>query len=419
MIIHIDCNSFFASVEVAFHPELKGRPIVVANCNEAGGGIILALTKEAKNMGLHRGDPIFKVKKILESNNVAVFPADHRKYRDVSRHIMQTVKQQELVLDFLQYSVDEFFGTIPDDDPATVRQCARQVVAEIERNCNIPVSCGCSGTYTLAKTATWFAKRYEAYNGICIITPDVTEKALRLVPIESVWGIGRRSAPKLKHYGISTAYDFASLGESVVNELMTVTGVRTWQELHGTPAIDLSTPAHQQSIMHSRTFAFMETEISKLNELLSNYAADAAASLRSDSCLCRTITVFICTNPHRTDLPQYSNSDTAKLQTATSNTQEIVRVALEVLSRIYIKGYKYKRMGIILGRLVEDIGYQLDLFDKVNTLQNRRLMETADRLNAKFGRNTVRLTIQGNHTPASRENLPNDDEITPMPKGHR
>lgn len=401
MIIHIDCNSFYASVEIAAHPELKGCPVVVANNNEAGGGIILALTKEAKKLGLHRGDPIFKVKNILKANDVAMFPADLYKYRCVSKLIMKAVTEQAIVLDFLQYSVDEFFGRIPDEDPQFVRRCMEQVVAVIDETCHVPVSCGCSSTYTLAKTATWFAKRYDAYGGICIITPDVVEKALKKIPIECVWGIGRRSVPKLRQMGIVSAHDFASLSESLISSFMTTTGVRTWRELHGTPSIDLSEPEHQQSIMHSRTFAFMETEIEKLRELLSNYAADVAMNLRSDHCLCRSVTVFICTNPHRTDLPQYSNASTIRLVTATSNTQEIVRVAFELLDKLFVKGYKYKRMGIILGNIVDDAGWQLDIFDKVNTLENRRLMEVADRLNVKYGRNTVRLTVQGNRQSKS------------------
>ena len=110
MIIHIDCNSFYASVELAEHPEFVGRPVVVANNNEAGGGIILALTKEAKKIGLRRGDPIFKVKDKLKANDVAVFAADLYKYRNVSRRIMKEVIRQEIVLDFLQYISDMHAG---------------------------------------------------------------------------------------------------------------------------------------------------------------------------------------------------------------------------------------------------------------------------------------------------------------------
>ena len=82
-------------------------------------------------------------------------------------------------------------------------------------------------------------------------------------------------------------------------------------------------------------------------------------------------------------------------------------MALHLLDGIYAKGYKYKRMGIVLGGIVEDAGWQLDLFDKVNTSENRRLMEATDRLNAKYGRGTVRLSVQG--SPSRKPPTPSTD----------
>ena len=127
MILHIDCNSFYASCEVSLRPDLRGKPVVVANCNEAGGGIILALTKEAKAIGLKRGDPVFKVQEVINRNNVAVFPANLPKYVDISRRLMQIVKDQGIVLNFKQYSIDEFFGELPLTDPVELRKIAMKV----------------------------------------------------------------------------------------------------------------------------------------------------------------------------------------------------------------------------------------------------------------------------------------------------
>ena len=79
MYLHIDCNAYFASCEVATRPGLAGRPLVVANGNENGGGVILALTPEAKALGLKRGIPLFKVRSLLRLNDVVVCPADHKK----------------------------------------------------------------------------------------------------------------------------------------------------------------------------------------------------------------------------------------------------------------------------------------------------------------------------------------------------
>nr|MCR4852077.1 SOS mutagenesis and repair protein UmuC [Prevotella sp.] len=112
-ILHIDCNSFYASCEVSLRPELKGKPVVVANYNEAGGGIILALSKEAKALGLKRGNPVFQVKEVLKQNGVTVFPANLPKYVDMSKRIMQVVRELDIVTRFHQYSVDEFFATLP------------------------------------------------------------------------------------------------------------------------------------------------------------------------------------------------------------------------------------------------------------------------------------------------------------------
>ena len=146
MILHIDCNSYFASCEVATRPGLEGKPVVVANDNEAGGGVILALTPEAKALGLKRGTPLFKVRSLIRLNDVVVCPADHKKYRRISHHIMEIVQQQQIVLDFVQYSVDEFFGMLPLDDPDEVRHYVSKVKEAITSATRIPVSCGCSQT---------------------------------------------------------------------------------------------------------------------------------------------------------------------------------------------------------------------------------------------------------------------------------
>ena len=161
MILHIDCNSFYASCEVSLRPELKGRPVVVANYNEAGGGIILALSKEAKALGLKRGNPVFQVRQLLEQHQVVVFPANLQKYVDISRRVMKVVIESGLVMDFQRYSVDEFFATLPEMTKADTIDYVAQIKELIEHGTGIPVSCGISLTYTLAKVATWYAKRYE------------------------------------------------------------------------------------------------------------------------------------------------------------------------------------------------------------------------------------------------------------------
>ena len=398
MYIHLDCNNFFVSCELVSRPELKGTPVVVANDNGNNGGIILALNPEAKAVGLKRGNPLFQVSKIIEQQHVTVIDVHHHLYHEVSRHIMDEVRQTEMVLDFVQYSVDEFFGEMPDDDPTRLRGYLQTLKDLILEKTGIPVSCGAGLSYTLAKTATWFAKHYPAYNGICIMPADKREKALAQVPVKDVWGIGRRSIKKIEQTGVKTALDYAQRPEAWVNRLFGVVGLRTWKELNGIPAITIASHERQKSIMYSRTFAHMTSNKSVLLRELSNYASAATRKLREQQSLCQTVTLFLATNRHREDLAQYYADDTLKLSTATDDSTQIIHAVTLLLDRLFQEKYQYKQAGVILGQLQHADAVQLDLFtpNQVDeTIKQKRLMQAIDGINKRFGSNQIHFAIQG------------------------
>ncbi|MBP5455357.1 MAG: hypothetical protein J6Y37_02555 [Paludibacteraceae bacterium] len=398
MIVHIDCNNFFASCELATRPDLQGKPAVVANVTEAGGGIILALNNEAKAVGLKRGNPIFQVKNLLKAKQVTVFPVNHAKYEDFSRRIVHAVLKQDLLQDFVQYSIDEFFGELPIDDAAVLRDYILKVKDLIFATAGIPVSCGASSTYTLAKVATHYAKRYAGYGGICILPADKYEVALKKLSVSDVWGIGRKSSVKLLGTGIQSAWDFVSLSEGYVRKLFSLTGVRTWRELKGLPSIDLKSQPQQQSIMHSRTFAYMIPDLNGLKKEVSNFMAAACSKLRGQGSVCRCVSVFIATNPHRLDLQQYTNNLSYKLLSPTSDTLLLNKVAMGLLENIYKEGYLYKKAGVVLSELSDSSAVQLDLFQSAvhNPVRSRKLMGAIDAINEKFGMNMIHLSVQGN-----------------------
>lgn len=389
MYLHIDCNTFFASCEVATREGLAGKPVVVANDNENGGGIILALTPEAKTLGLKRGIPLFQVRSLLKLNDVVVCQVDHKKYRRISHQIMEAVQRQEIVQDFVQYSVDEFFGELPLDDPNELRHYASKVKDLIYDTTHIPVSCGCSQSYTLAKVATHYAKHYKGYEGICVLMPESREKALSLLEIADVWGIGRKYRKKLTDMGILSALDFVGLDEKKVEKLLSTSGVRTWRELRGIPSIDLHRPDRQRSISQSRTFAYMTDSLETLEHEIRTYTADCAAKLRQQGSVCRTVTVFLSTNRHREDLDQYRNGESVKLPSLTADTPTLTKAAIAVLQHLFRRGYLYKQAGVILGDITEEDGMQLDLFTEPQDERKRKLMKVADEINKKFGDDTV------------------------------
>lgn len=401
MYIHLDCNNFFVSCELVSRPELWGTPVVVANDNGNNGGIILALNQEAKAVGLKRGNPLFQVTQLIEQQHVTVIDVHHQLYHDISHQIMDHVRQTEMVLDFVQYSVDEFFGMMPDDDPTRLRGYLQQLKNLIWDKTGIPVSCGAGMSYTLAKTATWFAKHYPAYEGICIMPADKREQALAKVPIENVWGIGRRSIKKLTQEGIRTALDYTQKSEAWVHRLFNVTGVRTWKELRGEPAITLASHERQKSIMYSRTFAHMTDSKSVLLRELSNYATAATRRLREQGSLCGAVTVFLATNRHRTDLAQYNTDETLKLATPTDDTRAVMQAVSILLERIYQPRYQYKQAGVILTQLQSNSGMQLDLFapqQAEDRTRQKRLMQAIDSINERFGKNQIHFAVQGVET---------------------
>ena len=398
MYIHLDCNNFFVSCELVSRPELKGTAVVVANNNGNNGGIILALNQEAKAIGLKRGNPIFQVAQLIEQQHVTVIDVHHHLYHDVSHHIMDEVRKTEMVLNFVQYSVDEFFGEMPDDDPTRLRGYLQTLKDLIMRETGITVSCGAGMTYTLAKTATWFAKHYPAYNGICIMPADKREQALSKVFIKDIWGIGRRSIKTIALNGIQTALDYTRQPEAWIKRHFGVTGLRTWKELNGIPAITIASHERQKSIMYSRTFAHMTNNKTVLMRELSNYASSATRKLREQGSLCRTVTVFLATNRHREDLPQYNADDTIKLSTPTDDSTQIIHVAKQLLDRLFRENYQYKQAGIILGQLQHADGVQLDLFvpnQAQDKARKQRLMQAMDGINRRFGRNQIHFAVQG------------------------
>lgn len=398
MYIHLDCNNFFVSCELVSRPELKGTPVVVANDNGNNGGIILALNPEAKAVGLKRGDPLFRVPQLIEKHHVTVIDVHHHLYHEVSRHIMDEVRKTEMVLDFVQYSVDEFFGQMPDDDPARLREYLQKLKDLILEKTDIPVSCGAGVSYTLAKTATWFAKHYPAYNGICIMPADKREAALAKVSVKDVWGIGRRSFKTLDRQGVKTALEYAQLPEAWIKRHFGVVGERSWKELNGIPSITLASHERQKSIMYSRTFAHMTGSKTVLMRELSNYTSSAARKLRELRSLCRTVTIFLATNRHRPDLPQYNAGDTLRLTTATDDSTQIIHAVSILLDKLYRENYQYKQAGVILGQLQHADAMQLDLFapDQAQAqAKQKRLMKAIDGINKRFGGNQIHFAIQG------------------------
>jgi DNA polymerase V len=387
----IDCNNFYASCERVFNPLLNGRPVVVLSNND---GCVIARSSEAKALGIPMAEPAYKLKALIEANQVVVFSSNYVLYGDMSHRVMTTIAQ--FVPDMEIYSIDEAFLLFDGFENSNLKKYGEKIVRTTTRNTGIPVSLGIAPTKTLAKLANKFAKKYKDYKGVCVIdTDEKREKALKLTAIGDVWGIGRQYAKKLEYYSIHTAWDFTQRSKSWVRHTMGVVGERTWLELKGTPCIEMDKTTTKKSICTSRSFGERLTELSPISEAVSNFAANCAEKLRKQHSLASVIMVFIQTNPNATNLPQHCKQVLLQLPVPTNDTTELINFALRGLKAIFAEGFQFKKAGVIVSELVPERPLQGDIFDTRNRDKFSRIMMVMDSLNASYGKQKVKIAAQG------------------------
>lgn len=389
MIGLIDCNNFFASCERVFNPSLNGRPIVVLSNND---GCVIARSEEVKKLGVKMGVPFYQIKELIRKENIAVFSSNYTLYGDLSRRVMSILSDQIPEIDV--YSIDEAFLDLSGID--NLSEFGQKLVKNTARGSGIPVSLGIAPTRTLAKLANRFAKKYPAYNRVCIIdSGEKRIKALQKTKVGDIWGIGRRISKTLEYYGVNTAYDLTQKSRSWVRSKMTVVGERTWLELQGEPCITSDSVVEKQQICTSRSFGEMITSFDSLRESVANFASACAAKLRRQNSLAQGLIVFAYTNRHREDLQQYFPSKVVSFSFATSDTIEIVKLANHALESIYKDGYEYKKAGVILTHIIPETEYMQDLFDPRDREKQKRISDMVDSINKKNGNNSIKLAAQG------------------------
>ena len=386
MIGLVDCNNFFVSCERVFDPSLEGVPVVVLSGND---GCVIARSNEAKAMGIQMGVPFFRVRNLYEAGKLRVRSATIILYGDMSQRVMSLVR--EMAGKTVQYSIDESFM-----DLTGIQDCRAfgvEMVRKVKKWTGIPVSVGIASSMTLAKVASKFAKRYKGYKGCCMIGDETARvKALRLVSIGDVWGIGRQYAKALNLRGVETAYDFSLWPEREVSALMGVNGVRTWRELNGECCTQVTPPKAARSATQSQTFYKTITDYDELAGLVADFAATTAARIRRHGLRATTLAVWIATDRYHLYEKQYADSAGTRFEVATNDPRETIAAATACLKSIFRPGYAYKQAGVSLGGLQRYM--QPTLFDKVDRQGQERLLKSIDAIKAREGNDAIRIAAQ-------------------------
>lgn len=392
-----DCDTFYASCERVSRPDLTGRPIVVLSNND---GCIVARSREAKALGIPMGTPEFQIRRELQKTGTIVFSSNYTLYGDLSRRVMQTL---ESVIDEVEiYSIDEAFLHLRGAASTSSLDIARLARERVRRWVGLPISIGIGPTKVLAKLATE-KKAKISPEGVYELVPGDVEELLQSVPVEDVWGIGRRSAKKLQERGIATARQLRDADPGTIRKILTVSGLNILMELRGIPSIGSDMPMAHQSIISSRSLGVKVRALAPLKEAAAYHAARGAEKLRQKKLVAGIVSVRIQTAHHHASQPQHDETTYIHLQRATSDSSVIIRAAQRAVEKLYKKGYAYAKIMIVLLDLQNPARSQVNMLDMLrhSAVEDARrtvLMGLMDKINHSLGRGTITFAAQGTGT---------------------
>ena len=387
MIALADCNNFYVSCERVFNPRLKNKPVIVLSNND---GCIISRSNEAKMLGIKMGEPVFKIKKIIERYDIQLFSTNFALYGDMSSRVMQLLNELSPKIEV--YSIDEAF--IDFKGIQNQNNIATSIVKNIKKSTGIPISIGIAKTKTLAKIANHIAKK-ENKSDICILNNnnDIM-RILKRFPVSQVWGIGSKSSIKLNDCNIYSAYDFTLIDEKWILKNMSITGLQIQKELKGYNCFKIDTHiCNKKNISSSRTFATKTNDFDYISKHISRNASRCAQKLRIENSSAGFIGVSLQTSPYDKNQKYHQSCKTKIIDSPSNDTIELVKISNKLMESMYLKNIHYNKARVFVGNIVPSNKVQLNLFQ--NQVDRSKLYNNIDFINRTMGMNTIQILSDG------------------------
>jgi len=393
----VDVNNFYVSCERVFAPKLEDVPMVVLSNND---GCAVARSAEVKALGVKMGTPWFQMKDLAQQHGIQAYSSNYTLYGDMSGRVVEVLRKFTPNLEV--YSIDESFLQIETvlkqyADPTSLGQIIKQ---DVKDTTGLPVCVGIGASKTLAKLANHLAKKNPQFTGVCDISSmpkAMLYQWMAETAVGEVWGIGGKTAKKLKELKINSIFDLVQISPQAMRQQFGVVIERICYELRGVSCLQLEevAPAKQQ-IISSRSFGKPVTSMEGLSESVATHAARGAEKLRSQKSVTGALTIFVQTNPHKPFEPQHHQSITVVLSDPSDNTLTLTSAALKGLKQIYKAGFKYKKAGVILNLLADKPTMQQSLFDDMEVKgKSAGLMKAMDSINSRFGNAAIKTAVSG------------------------
>ena len=382
----VDAVSFYASAEKVFDPAIRSKPVVVLTNND---GCVCAVCPIAKRLSIPKFGPYFKVKHLLEQNNVIVRSSNYELYANLSDRMMNVIARfcdtQHV------YSIDESFLHFNGYTPliSSWYDYGHIIRRTVWRETKLPVGVGFGVTPTLAKAANHAAKKLSGFNGVAVIDNEESRHAiLQRMSCQDVWGIGKRLAKKLKIMNIHTAWQLAQQNPSAMRRTFSVVVERTVRELNGETCLNWDDVRQdKREIFSTRSFGERICEPTALKTALINHVTIVGSKLRAQKSLTNQLYIFAASSSHENIF--YKRSFMYKFTNPTNDTCVMANAISEVFGQIYQPAVRFYKCGVGALELTSQQFQQDDLFNKCN--DNPQLMNCLDAVNKRYGKGMLSL----------------------------
>ncbi|WP_074043712.1 DNA polymerase IV [Geobacillus proteiniphilus] len=408
IIFHVDCNSFFASCEIARHPTLREKPVVVAGDPKERRGIVLAANYVAKQQfGIYTTMPLWEAKK--RCPDLVVRPPDFAFYREMSRRMFQWLERFSPVLE--RASIDEGYldmtGRTPTVHPLAV---AHHIQRGLLEQLSIPVSIGIAPNKFLAKMASEMKKPL----GIIVLRKRDVPSVLWPLPVEQMHGVGHKTAEKLRALGLRTIGHVAKADRELLRQIFGVYGPRLHDRANGIDprSVDPDAGEKRKSVGHSTTLPYDMDKERELLAVLRQLAASVSARMKQKQVVSRTIQLTIRYH----DFHTITRSQTGNHPF--HDAEAIYSYAAQLFKKHW-DGRPVRLLGIAAIHVFDEReeGKQLDLFHYEEEAKAEALWHTIEQLRAKFGDRALRTgaeLLRGIHSrPALAQEKKKGDVLDP------
>jgi DNA polymerase IV len=388
MILHVDMDAFYASVEQRENPSLVGKPVIVGG-TPAGRGVVAAANYEARKFGVHSAMPAVTARRLCPHG--VFLPCRMDFYSQVSGQIRQIFDRFTPLVEPL--SLDEAFLDVTGSEGlfGPPHEIGRQIKRAIRDELRLVASVGVAPNKFLAKIAS----DLEKPDGFVVVQPDRIQEFLDPLPIERLWGVGKVAAAALYKLGVRTISQLRRLPVDVLTDHFGKSGEHLWELAHGMDDRRVVPDREAKSISHETTFATDITDGEPLRAWLLELTEQVARRLRRHRLRGRTVQLKVRFSNFRTI------TRARTVPEATNVTQEVWQAAAGLLEDALPAGHPPVRLiGVGVSGFVVHDAQQLSLFDRPERATQGRLDEVMDQVHQRFGSSAVRRASDPNHNEA-------------------